>query len=66
MTQIEIRKAKAELHKSIVDIIVSFNPNDTEMDALWDYVKNLAEIEKSIDKIQQQAYNIDTVKEKGL
>ena len=51
MTQIEMRKAKAKLHKSIVDIIVSFNPNNTEMDALWDYVKNLAEIEKTlIDK----------------
>lgn len=47
MTQIEIRKAKAELHKSIVDIIVSFNPNNAEMDVLWDYVKNLAEIEKT-------------------
>lgn len=47
MTQIEMRKAKAELHKSIIDIIVSFNPNNTEMDTLWDYVKNLAEIEKT-------------------
>lgn len=47
MTQIEIRTAKAELHKAIVDIIISFNPNDSEMDELWDYVKNLAEIEKT-------------------
>lgn len=47
MTQIEMRKAKAELHKTIVDIIVSFNPNNAEMDALWDYVKNLAENEKT-------------------
>jgi hypothetical protein len=47
MTQIEMRRAKAELHKTIVDTIISFNPNNTEMDTLWDYVKNLAEIEKT-------------------
>ena len=47
MTQIEVRTAKAELHKAIIDIILSFNPNDAEMDELWDYVKNLAESEKS-------------------
>ena len=38
MTQIEMRKAKAELHKIIVDTILSFNRNDTDMDTLWDYV----------------------------
>ena len=47
MTQIEMRRAKAELHKIIVDTIISFNPNNTELDTLWDYVKNLAEIEKT-------------------
>ena len=47
MTQVEIRTAKAELHKIIIDIIVGYNPNDDEMDELLDYVKNLAEIEKN-------------------
>lgn len=47
MTQVEIRTAKAELHKTIIDIIVGYNPNDDEMDELLDYVKNLAEIEKN-------------------
>ena len=47
MTQVEIRTAKAELHKAIIDIIVGYNPNDDEMDELLDYVKNLAEIEKN-------------------
>lgn len=47
MTPTEIRSAKAELHKAIIDIIVGYNPTDDEMDELLDYVKNLAEIEKN-------------------
>ncbi len=47
MTKVEMQTAKAELHKAIVDTILSFNPDDNEMDELWDYVKNLAEIEKN-------------------
>lgn len=47
MTPVEIRSAKAELHKAIIDIIVSYNPNDNEMNELLDYVKNLVEIEKN-------------------
>ena len=47
MTPIEMRIAKGELHKAIVDIILSFEPDDEEMDELWCYVKNLAEVEKN-------------------
>ena len=47
MTTVEMRTAKKELHKAIVDIIVSFEPDDEEMDELWCYVKNLAEVEKN-------------------
>lgn len=47
MTPVEMRTAKKELHKAIVDIIVSFEPDDEEMDELWCYVKNLAEVEKN-------------------
>lgn len=47
MTPVEMRTAKAELHKAIIDTLLAFNPNDEEMDELWDYVKNLAEIEKT-------------------
>jgi hypothetical protein len=47
MTPVEMRAAKAELHKAIIDTLLEFNPNDEEMNELWDYVKNLAEIEKT-------------------
>ena len=47
MTPVEMRIAKKELHKAIVDVILSFEPNDEELDELWCYVKNLAEVEKT-------------------
>ena len=47
MTPVEMRAAKAELHKVIIDTLWDFDPNDEELDELWDYVKNLAEIEKT-------------------
>jgi hypothetical protein len=33
------------LHKDIVDLILGFEPNDEELDELWNYVKTLAEAE---------------------
>lgn len=45
MTPVEMRIAKRELHKIIVDIILNFEPNDEELDELWNYVKTLAEAE---------------------
>ena len=40
-----MRIAKQLLHKAIVDIILNFEPNDEELDELWNYVKTLAEAE---------------------
>lgn len=46
MTPVEMRIAKQELHKAIVDIIISFdNATNEEMDEMWNYVKTLAENE---------------------
>lgn len=45
MTNVEMRIAKQLLHKAIVDIILNFEPNDEELDKLWNYVKTLAEAE---------------------
>ena len=45
MTSVEMRIAKQLLHKTIVDIILNFEPNDEELDELWSYVKTLAEAE---------------------
>lgn len=45
MTPVEMRTAKKELHKAIVDIILIFEPNNEELDELWNYVKTLAEAE---------------------
>lgn len=42
MTPVEMRTAKKELHKAIVDVILSFEPDDEELDELWCYVRNLA------------------------
>ena len=50
MTGAEMRNAKAELHKTIIDTIIKCNPTDEEMDELLTYVENLAKSEKSIDK----------------
>jgi hypothetical protein len=45
MTSVEMRIAKQLLHKAIVDTILIFEPNDEELDELWNYVKTLAEAE---------------------
>ena len=45
MTPVEMRIAKKELHKIIVDTILIFEPNNEEMEELWCYVKTLAEME---------------------
>lgn len=45
MTNVEMRIAKQLLHKAIVDVIFNFDPNDEELDELWNYVKTLAEAE---------------------
>ena len=45
MTNVEMRIAKQLLHKAIVDIMLNFEPNDEELDELWNYVKTLAEAE---------------------
>lgn len=45
MTNVEMRMAKQLLHKAIIDIILNFEPNDEELDELWNYVKTLAEAE---------------------
>lgn len=45
MTSIEMRIAKQLLHKIIVDVILNFEPNDEELDELWNCVKTLAEAE---------------------
>jgi hypothetical protein len=45
MTNVEMRIAKQLLHKAIVDIILNFEPNDEELDELWNCVKTLAEAE---------------------
>jgi hypothetical protein len=45
MTSVEMRIAKQLLHKAIVDIILNFEPNNEELDELWNYVKTLAEAE---------------------
>ena len=42
-----MRTAKKELHKAIIDTMLKFNPSDEELNELLDYVKNLAEIEKT-------------------
>ena len=42
MAPVEMRTAKKELHKAIVDVILSFEPDDEELDELWYYVRNLA------------------------
>ena len=47
MTKAGMRYAKAVLHKTIVDAIVNFAPNDEEWEELWEYVKTLAESEKN-------------------
>lgn len=45
MTSVEMRIAKQLLHKAIVDLMLNFEPNDEELDELWNYVKTLAEAE---------------------
>lgn len=45
MTSVEMRTAKQLLHKAIVDIMFNFEPDDEELDELWNYVKTLAEAE---------------------
>ena len=45
MISVEMRIAKQLLHKAIVDIILNFEPNDDELDELWNYVKTLGEAE---------------------
>lgn len=45
MTGVEMRTTKRLLHKVIIDAILSFEPNDKELDELWNYVKTLAETE---------------------
>lgn len=46
MTTIEMRGAKRELHKVIVDVILGYDDiTNEEMDELWDYVRHLAECE---------------------
>ena len=42
MTSVEMRIAKQLLHKAIVDIMLNFEPDDEELDELWNYVKTLA------------------------
>ena len=48
MTPVEMRIAKRELHKVIVDVILSFDDaTNEEMDEMWSYVKLLEECELS-------------------
>lgn len=42
MTQVEMREAKAELHKTIVDTILSFGGNAEEDATLFRYVIEVA------------------------
>jgi hypothetical protein len=43
--KIEIRKMKAKLHRTLVDMIMKEKYSDKEMNELWEYVKELAEKE---------------------
>ena len=45
MTSVKMRIAKQLLHKAIVDIMLNFEPDDEELDELWNCVKTLAEAE---------------------
>ena len=47
MTPVEMLIANSELHKAIVDNILIWEPDNDELNELWDYVKTLAEIEKN-------------------
>lgn len=46
MTPVEMRIAKKELHKVIVDTLLMFEPEDDEIDELWAYVETLAKFEQ--------------------
>lgn len=46
MTPESIRKAKQELHYLIVNTILKYDPTDKDLDELWEYVENLANMEK--------------------
>lgn len=46
MTPVEMRIAKKELHKVIVDTLFMFEPEDKEIDELWAYVETLAKFEQ--------------------
>ena len=48
MTSVEMRIAKQLLHKAVVNVILNFEPNDEELDELWNYVKTLAEAELNV------------------
>jgi hypothetical protein len=43
-----MRNAKRELHFLIVNTILKYNPTDEDLDELWEYVENLAKIEKDL------------------
>ena len=50
MTPVEMRIAKKELHKAIVDIILSFEPNDEELDELADFITSMEEEQAELDE----------------
>lgn len=47
MTSVEMREAKAELHKIIIDTIIKYQPTESEFIQLLDYVENLIKVEKT-------------------
>jgi hypothetical protein len=48
MQPAQMRNAKRELHYLIVNTILKYNPTDEDLDELWEYVENLAKIEKDL------------------
>lgn len=46
MEKLHIRQAKQDLHKTIIDIICSYAKSNEDMNYLFQYVEELAKIEK--------------------
>lgn len=46
MEKLHIRQAKQDLHKTIIDIICNYAKSNEDMNYLFQYVENLARIEK--------------------
>lgn len=46
MEEMHIRQAKQDLHKSIIDIVCKYAKSHDDMNYLFQYVENLARMEK--------------------